>query len=80
MFNILQKNTDHYSQSKQGEKNGRAVYTVQQVLEMRKMYDEGSSIADIIRFYHPKLCTVKKYKNIHSTISNICRRKTWKNI
>ena len=45
------KNTDHYSQSKQGEKNGRAVYTVQQVLEMRKMYDEGSSIADIIRFY-----------------------------
>ena len=74
------KNTDHYSQSKQGEKNGRAVYTVQQVLEMRKMYDEGSSIADIIRFYYPKLCTVKKYKNIHSTISSICRRKTWKNI
>ena len=38
------------------------------------------SIADIIRFYYPKLNTVKKYKNIHSTVSSICRRKSWKNI
>ena len=79
-INYSSFNTDHYSKSKNGEQNGRSVFTEQQVVEIRKMYDDGKSIADIIRFYYPKLNTVKKYKNIHSIVSSICRRKSWKNI
>ncbi len=74
------ENTDHYSKSKIGSKNGRSKFTEKQVMEMRYMYDNGSSVAEIIKFYYPQLNTVSKYKNIHSNISNICKRKTWKNI
>lgn len=74
------KKTDHYSQSKVGSKNGRARFTENDVLLIRQMYDSGSSIADIVREFYPNLDTVNKYKNIHSTFSAICRRKTWKSI
>ena len=78
--NHSSKNTNHYSQSKIGENNGRSRFTEEQVIFMRNMYDNGSSIADIVRYYYPELDTAKKYKNIHSTVSNICKRKTWKYI
>ena len=74
------KNTNHYSICKMGKNNPRAKYTEEQIIDFRKLYDNGLSIAEIIKKYYPDLNTVKKYKSIHSTISAICRRKSWKNI
>ena len=76
----VQNNYDVVCKSKQGIKNGRSRFTVEQVLEIRKMYDDGFSIADIVRYYFPELKTVDQYKNIHSTILNIAKRNTWKSI
>lgn len=44
------------------------------------MYNDGSSITDIVRYFYPELKTRKQYKNIHSTFANIVHRKTWKHI
>lgn len=66
--------------SKQGEKNGRAKFTEQDVVNMRNLYHQGFSVADIIRVYYPDKKTVKDYKNIHSNISNIVKGNTWKTI
>lgn len=76
----LKYNYDVVCKSRQGVKNGRAIFTEEEVLKIRKMYDKGYSVADIIREFYPELKTVKQYKNIHSTFLNIAKRKTWKNI
>lgn len=76
----VEGNYDVICKSKQGVRNGRATFTEEQVLEIRKMYNEGMSVADIIRFYHPELQCVKQYKSIHSSYLNICKRTTWKHI
>lgn len=76
----LTHNYDVVCKSKQGINNGRALFTEEQVLEIRRMYDGGMSVADIVKYYHPDLIHVADYKNTHSTYSNICRRKTWKHI
>lgn len=74
----LDGNYKQVCESKQGANNGRSRFTIEQVMDIRKMYDSGASIADIVRYYFPDLTTVKLYKNIHSTISAIAKRKTWK--
>ena len=74
----VDNNYDVVCKSKQGTNNGRAKFTIEQVLEIRKMYDAGMSIADIIRHYYPELKTVAQYKNIHSNVTSIAKRKTWK--
>lgn len=76
----VENNSEVWNKSKQGTNNGRATFTEEDVLQIRKMYDDGMSVADIIRFYHPHLVHAKDYKSLHSTYSNICKRKTWKNI
>lgn len=76
----VNNNSKIWNASKQGINNGRATFTEKQVLEIRNKYDNGWSIADIVRYDYPELSHVKDYKNIHSTYSNICHRKTWKNI
>lgn len=76
----LKHNYDIFCESRQGVKNGRATFNEKEVLEIRRLYNEGLSIADIVRKFHPELKTVKQYKNIHSTFSNIVKRKTWRNI
>ena len=76
----VENNYDVICKSKQGSNNGRARFTVNQVLEIREMYDSGMSIADIVKCFFPELDTVDKYKSIHSTILNIAKRNTWKSI
>lgn len=73
-------NYENVCKSKQGERNGRATFTKQDVKNIREMYKNGMSIADIIKYYHPELKTVKDYRSIHSSYSNIVHYKTWKNV
>ena len=74
----IENNYEAVCKSKQGLKNGRARFTVEQVLQIRKMYDAGSSVADIIKYFFPELQRVSQYRSIHSTVLNIAKRKTWK--
>lgn len=76
----LKNNYECVCKSKQGIHNGRANFTEDEIRYIRKLYDDGNSIADIVRIFYPNLNTVEKYKNIHSTFSNIARRKTWKHL
>lgn len=76
----VKNNYESICKSKRGMNNGRATFTEEEVLLIRKMFDEGKCIADIVRFFHPELKTPKQYKNIHSTFSNIVHRRTWKNL
>lgn len=73
-------NYEKVCRSKQGERNGRATFTEQDVKDIRKMYKNGASIADIVKHYHPELKTVKDYRSTHSSYSNIVHYKTWKNV
>lgn len=73
-------NNPKWNESKQGCKNGRATFTEDDVRRIRYLYDNGNTIADIVKMDHPEMVHVKDYKNIHSTYANICNRKTWKNL
>lgn len=55
-----------------GEKNGRAKLTNEEVLFMRKLYDEGEKVSRIRKDFFPN-CS-------YNTISFACKRKTFKNI
>lgn len=76
----LENNYDVVCQGNQGIKNGRANFTEEEVKEIRRKYDEGMSVADILRIDHPELLHSKDYKSLHSTYLNICKRKTWKHV
>lgn len=76
----VNNNSDVWNASKQGINNGRATFTENEVINIRKLYDNGYNVAEIIRMYYPKLIHAKDYKNIYSTFSNICKRRTWKHI
>lgn len=76
----VQENASVWKAGRQGSKNGRANFTEEKVLEIRKLYDNGMSVADILRLDHPELQTSKQYKSLHSTYLNICKRYTWKNL
>lgn len=73
----LKNNYECICKSKQGKHNGRAKYTEDEVIQMRSMYDNGMSVVEIIRHFYPNMKTVKDYKNIHSNITNIVKRRTW---
>ena len=72
----LDKNKDIWNKSKQGINNGMAKFTEEQILDIRRKYDDGWNIADIIRSYYPELKSVKDYKNIHSNFTSIAKRKS----
>ena len=76
----VKENSEAWNKGKQGIHNGRATFTEEQIKAIRELYDNGMSIADILKRDHPEMQTVKDYKNLHSTYSNICKRKTWKHI
>lgn len=76
----VQYNAETWRKSKQGVNNGRATFSEDEVRRIRELYDNGMSVADILRIDHPELKTVAQYKSLHSTYLNICKRKTWKHI
>ena len=67
-----------WNKSRQGIHNGRARFSIEEVLEIRRMYDSGMSVADIIKKYFPELIHAKDYRSIHSTFLAIAKRITWK--
>lgn len=73
-------NSDLWKRCRQGIHNGRATFTEEKIKQIRMLYEGGMSIADIIRLDHPELKKAKQYKSLHSTYSNICKRRTWKHI
>lgn len=76
----VKENSKVWNKSKQGINNGRATFTEEKVREIRKLYDDGMSVADILRLDHPELQTAAQYRNLHSTYLNICKRITWKSL
>lgn len=76
----VNSNSEVWNKGKQGIHNGRANFTEDKIKSIRKLYDNGMSIADILRIDHPEMQTQAQYKNLHSTYANICKRKTWKHV
>lgn len=76
----VKNNSSVWNKSKQGMRNGRAMFTEKEIIRIRKMYDSGMKVSDILRLDHPELQTSAQYKSLHSTYSNICKRRTWRNI
>lgn len=73
-------NKDVWNSSKQGINNGRSKFTEDDIVYIRKLYDSGETIASIVKKFYPELKTSTDYKSVHSNFSNICHRRTWKNI
>lgn len=76
----IEHNNEVWCKGKQGVHNGRATFTEEKVLAIRRLFHQGMSIADIIRIDYPECKSVKQYHSIHSTYANICHYKTWKNL
>lgn len=73
-------NSDVWFESKRGVNNGRATFTEEEVKGIRKLYDNGMRIYDIMDIYRPNITDERKRRNAHSTFRNICKRITWKHI
>lgn len=76
----VKNNSKVWNAGKSGIHNGRATFNEEEVLRIRKMYDDGMTVADIVRAFYPEMKHVSDYKNIHSTFSAICKRKTWQTL
>lgn len=76
----VKQNSEIWNKSKHGIHNGRATFSEDDIKNIRKLYENGYSVADIVRVYYPTLKTAKDYHSIHSTFLNICKRRTWKHI
>ena len=77
----VKDNASKWNKSKQGTKNGRSVFTYEDVKYIRYMFNiEHKSIAEITKIFYPQLKTAKQYKSIYTRFSAVCHEKTWKNI
>lgn len=73
----LENNYDIFCASKQGEKNGRARYTREQVDKMRELYASGMTKMEVVKYFYPDL-NFKERKKKYSRIKDILDYKTWK--
>lgn len=73
------ENREEFCKSKQGINNGRAKYTEEEVLEIRKLYNNGMSVMEIVKIHYPTY-DYKQRKNEWSRIADICKGKTWNNL
>ena len=78
IYYTIENNYENVCRSKQGEMNGRSRFTVDQVKEIRNLYDSGMSVANICRHFFPWMETTSDYRKVHSTILAIAKRITWK--
>ena len=69
----------NYKDNSSGCKNGRAKYTEEEVIYMRKLYDEGNTVMDIVKILFPDL-SFSERKNKWTRIKDIVIRETYKNI
>lgn len=61
----------HASLAKSGERNGRAKLTAEDVINIRKLHDEGITNSELYKMY-PQVST--------TSIRDIINKKTWKNL
>lgn len=73
----IKNNYETYCKGRQGENNGRANYTVEDVKKIRRLYDEGKTVMEIVKIMHPELDTYKKQKGKWNSVKNIVTRETW---
>ena len=75
----VENNYDTVCKSKTGLKNGRCQFTREEVMHIRKLYDEGNNVMNIIKILHPDY-TYKQRRNFWNVIDNICKRVSFKDI
>lgn len=68
-----------YSDSKKGFKNGKSTYTIEEVLRMRELYDNGLSVMNVIKEIFPTL-TYRERKNKWNAINGICKRVSYEDV
>ena len=73
----LENNYDVFCAGHQGEKNGRAKYTRDQVDKMRELHTSGMTIMEVVKYFYPDL-NFKERKKKYSRIKDILDYKTWK--
>lgn len=66
----------NYKNNTSGVKNGRSKYSEGDILAIRKLYDEGNCVMNIIKIMFPSL-NYKERKNKWTRIKDICLRKTY---
>ena len=66
-YSIKNNKSEYFLNRSKGENNPKAKFKKDQILEIRKLYDNGYRICEI----------AKKYKRGYSTIFNIVKYKTW---
>lgn len=72
-------NYDVFFSAHQGENNGRAVYTKEQVDKMRQLHEQdGLTTMEIVKYFYPD-ADFKFRKKRWSRINDIINYKTWKN-
>lgn len=68
-----------YKDNVRGCKNGRANYSEEEIKYIRKLYDNGKTVMDIIKILFPNL-NYSERKNKWTRIKEIVTRKTYTNI
>lgn len=77
-------NVEHATQvgnmSKYGEKNSRSVETYDTVCKIRYLFEDGYSVADIIKMLRPDInrnVDLNEYKRVHKRYSRMVKNETW---
>ena len=65
--------------SKTGLKNGRCKFKKEEIVFIRKMYDKGNKVMDIIKMIHPDY-TYKQRKNVWNLYDSVAKRKSFKDV
>lgn len=73
----IKNNYETYCKGRQGENNGRAKYTGEDVEKIRRLYDESKTVMEIVRIMHPELDTYRKQKNKWSLVKRVVTREIW---
>lgn len=72
-------NNGNYKNNTTGVKNGRAKYSVDEITKIRKLYDSGYGVMDIIKELFPHF-DYKQRKSKWTRVKDICLRNTYSNI
>ncbi len=73
----IANNYDMFCSSRKSSKNGRAIYTQQQVDLMRKLHEEdGLTTMEVVKYFYPD-ADFELRKKRYSRISDILKYKTW---
>ncbi len=75
----LKNNYEKICKSKTGEKNGRSVFTEEDVLKIREMSKNGISIMNIIKYFYPDM-SFEERRRVWSRFAYAIKGKSWKNI